>query len=280
MLAVLLVLFGFSAAASQSDLPIVPGPDDSLVYDALTAVATGNELTSEQLSIVEELMALSHADLMTRALAHVESGQPGRAEIELTLVAAGADTSPAASYAQLSMLAYSQLVQDRVRHATASLIYAATLYDDLDRPSHPAMPEEAAMRLAGAYVDIARGAPEDERDPLGRQAALWWARGGADDHLSRLASLGPDERLIAAWAYAQVGRIDRATIEVALARSSYRDRLRADRTDVGAHVGLARSYEPEVTAVPASANADSARVHRDAAEALGQTEQTGTDTPR
>ena len=121
------------------------------------------------------------------------------------------------------------------------------------------------MQLAAAYVDIARGAPEDDRDSLGRQAAVWWARAGADAHLSQLAALGPDERLIAAWAYAQVGRIDRATIQIALARTAYRARLKGNPADLEAHEGLARSYDGSVTGVSASANADSARVHSEAA---------------
>ena len=121
------------------------------------------------------------------------------------------------------------------------------------------------MALAATYVDIARGAPEGDRDSLGRQAAVWWARAGADGHLAQLSALGADERLIAAWAYSQVGRIDRATIEIALARTAYRARLRMDPAYVDAHEGLARSYDGSITGVSASANADSARVHSESA---------------
>ena len=124
------------------------------------------------------------------------------------------------------------------------------------------------MQLASTYINIARGAPEDDRDSLGRQAAVWWARAGADGHLARLSALGPDERLIAAWAYSQVGRVDRATVEIALARTAYRAHLETDPEYVEAHEGLARSYDGSVTAVAASANADSARVHSEAAERL------------
>ncbi len=263
-----LLLTGAASTLAQTDPIIIPGPDDALVFGALMATVSGDSLTFEQMDAVGELMALTHEELMTRALAHIDIGQPGRAEIDLTLVQAGADTSPARSYAQLSLLGYAQLLQDRTHHATGSLIYASGSYADLDKPYHPAIPGEAAMKLASAYVNIARGAPESDRDALGRQAALWWARAGADGHLSQLSALGADERLIAAWAYAQVGRIDRATVEIALARTSYRNALRVDRTDPGAHEGLARSYDGTVTGVPASANADSARVHSDAAAQL------------
>lgn len=259
-------------AVAQTDPIIVPGPDDTLVVGALAATVTGDTLTFDQMDAIGELLALSHDELMARALAHVEVGQPGRAEIELTLVQAGADTSPANSYAQLSLLAYAQLVQGRNSHAAASLIFASGAYGDLDRPYHPAIPTEAAMQLATAYVDIARGAPESDRDSLGRQAALWWARAGALDHLSRLSALGPNESLIAAWAYAQIGRIDRATIAIAEARRAYRARLRADPADLGAHDGLARSYDGSMTGVPASASADSARVHSVAAARIRECE--------
>ncbi len=267
----------FTAAqpvAAQTDPMIVPGPDDALVFDALAATVAGDSLSLDELEAVSALLSLSHDDLMTRARAHVEAGMPGRAEVELTLVVAGADTSPGNSYAQLSLLAYAQILQDRKQHATASLIFAAGAYDELDRPSHPVMPGEAAMQLAAAYIDIARGAPEADREPLGRQAALWWARAGADGHLLSLAARGLDERLIAAWAYAQVGRIDRATVEIARARLGYRGILHADSSDADAHEGLSRSYEASVTGVRASANADSARIHRDAAERILNCEET------
>lgn len=246
----------------------VPGPEDEIVFGALTATVAGDSLTPPQIEAVAELMELSHADLMRRALAHIEADQPGRAEIELTLVQAGADTSPAYSYEHLSLLAYSQMLQDKRQHATASLIYASGAYADLDTPSNPALPGEIAMSLASAYVDVARGAPEDERDALGRQAAVWWARAEAHGHLEQLAELGPDERLIAAWAYAQTGRIERATILIAQARSAYRARFAATPGDPDAHEGLARSYELTTTGVAASANADSARTHRAAAARL------------
>ena len=267
-----LVLIVATSVLAQTDPVIIPGPDDALVFGALTATVSGDSLTLAQMDAVSELMALSHDKLMARALAHIDAGQPGRAEIDLTLVTAGADTSPARSYAQLSLLGYAQLLQGRTHHATGSLVYASGSYDELDSPYHPAIPVDAAMQLASTYIDIARGAPEDDRDPLGRQAALWWARAGAHEHLSQLAALGPDERLISAWAYSQVGRIDRATVDIAMARSAYRARLRADPADWRSHEGLARSYDGSVTGVPGSANADSARTHSDAALRLRESE--------
>ncbi|MCD4690315.1 hypothetical protein K8S17_02535, partial [bacterium] len=250
----------------SADPEIVPGPSDEAVLAALLATVAGHALTPEQLDAIDELFGLQHSEIMTRALAHIESGQPGRAEIELSLVPASADTSPAAAYAQLSIMAYSQIIQKRTRHATASMAYAAAVYDHLDTPFHPVMSRSMAMALAFTYVEVARVAPPEERDSLGRQAALWWARADAHDHLSQLARLGPDERLIVAWAYAQIGRVDRATVQIAQARMAYRSMLAADASDAGAHAGLARSYDAHVTGIPAASDADSAHVHRSAAD--------------
>ncbi len=246
----------------------IPGPDDDVLLEALTATVRGDSLTAEQSEAARALLTLEHDALMERARGHIAAGQPGRAEIELTLVVAGADTSPGRTYERLSLLAYAQLIRGRRAQAAASLVYASDVYAGLDQPVHPVMPDAAGMALADAYVEIARGAPEEDREPLGRQAALWWAREGAWDHLEELSGLGPEERLIAGWAYAQVGRIDRATVHIAVARRIYRARIAQGVDPADSHEALARSYDPVVTGVAGAANPDSARVHMKAADLL------------
>ncbi len=236
--------------------------DDDSVKELLLAVARGDSLTEELAQVADAFLSLSHRELMTRALEHVRLGQYGRAELELTVVVAGADTSPARSYEQLSLIGYAQLMSDRGPHAAASLIRAGDIYTKLPRPVNPSLGEAISRALGFAYVDVARGADdEDDRETAGRQAALWWARAGADQLLKTLGGLGPDELMIAAWAYNQIGRLDRATVFVARARLQYRARIARDPGNGDAHLGLARSYDASVTAMPSSANPDSAAFH-------------------
>ncbi len=240
--------------------------DDESVKELLLAVARGDSVTEELARVADAFLSLSHRELMTRALEHVALGQYGRAELELTIVVAGADTSPARSYEQLSLIGYAQLMSDRVPHAAASLIRAGDIYTHLADAVNPDFGQAISRTLGFAYVDMARGADKrSDREAAGRQAALWWARAGADQLLNTLGGRGPDELMIAAWAYNQIGRLDRATVFVARARLQYRARIARDPGNGGAHLGLARSYDASVTAMPSSANPDSAAFHYDRA---------------
>jgi hypothetical protein len=242
-----------------------PELDDESVKELLLAVAQGDSVTEELARVAEAFLSLSQRELMTRALEHVAQGQYGRAELELTVVVAGADTSPAASYEQLSLIGYAQLMLGRKQHAAASLIRAGDIYARFASRVNPNFGEAISRTLGFAYVDVARGAEGTDRDTAARQAALWWARAGADPLLNALGDLGPDELMIAAWAYGQIGRLDRATVFVARARLQYRARIARDPGDGNAHLGLARSYDASVTAMLSSANPDSSAFHYDRA---------------
>ncbi len=234
---------------------------DESVKELLIAVARGDSLSEELARVGEAFLSLSHTELMKRALLHVEQGQYGRAELELMVVIAGADTSPARAYEQLSLIGYAQLMSQRKEHAAASLIRAADLYTHLSTSVNPDFGATISSRLGFAYVEIGRGAEDIDREVSGRQAALWWARADADHLLSSLGDLGPDELMIAAWAYGQTGRLDRATISVARARVQYRARIARDPGNADAHLGLARSYDASVTRMFSSSNPDSAAFH-------------------
>lgn len=235
--------------------------DDESVKELLLAVALGDSLSEELARVADAFLSLSHDELIERALKHVNQGQHGRAELELIVVVAGADTSLARSYEQLSLLGYAQLMSDRKEHAVASLIQAGDTYTHLADSVNPNFGSAVAARLGFAYVEIGRGAEGVDKETSGRQAALWWARAGADHHLSSLGDLGPDELMIAAWAYGQTGRLDRATVFVARARVQYRTRIAGDPGDDDAHLGLARSYDASVTSMHSSSNPDSAAFH-------------------
>ncbi len=237
------------------------GLEDELVKELLLALARGDSLSEELARVAEAFLSLTHDELIERALDHVNQGHYGRAELELVVVVAGADTSPARSYEQLSLLGYSQLMSDRKEHAAAALIQAGDVYTGLARSVNPNFGATIAAGLGFTYVEIGRGAEGTDRETAGRQAALWWARAGADHLLNSLGDLGPDELMIAAWAYGQVGRLDRATVFVARARLQYRARIAGDPGDDDAHLGLARSYDVSVTSMHSSSNPDSAAFH-------------------
>ena len=235
--------------------------DDESVKELLLAVARRDSLSEELARVADAFLSLTHEELIERALDHVNHGEYGRAELELVVVVAGADTSPARSYEQLSLLGYAQLMTDRKEHAAASLIEAGDVYTPLAESVNPNFGAAIAAKLGFAYVEIGRGAEGAGRETSGHQAALWWASAGAHHLLSSLGDLGPDELMIAAWAYGQVGRLDRATVFVARARLQYRARIADDPGDDDAHLGLARSYDASVTSMHPSSNPDSAAFH-------------------